>query len=405
MNSLNRNILIATTLAVVSGMIMNYFEMNNEGNSFLIELLDLVGNLFIQLLKMIMIPLLFFSLTTSIAGLGSHKNSQKIWKNVLLYYLVTMVIAIVFTVLIFNIFQPGKDSEISFITSNNPLFENTQNNSIKTVILSFFENPFSALANNNILAIILSAILIGIALTSKDKKTAIIISFLEGCYDVVMQITMMVMKIAPIGIFGLLTTLIINQELSIFANLFSFIIFVLGATLFHGLVILPSILFFITKIRPMDLWIKCKEVFLTAFSTSSSAATLPFTMHALEKNFNIKKNISKFVLPLGATVNMDGTALYEAAAAMFIANLVGIDLSIIQQLILVVLAMSASIGAPAIPSAGMVTLALVLSTLNLPVEYIALLLPIDRLLDTFRTTVNVEGDIVGALIVDKLAKR
>lgn len=404
MNSLNRNILIATTLALVSGMLMNYFAMNNETNSFLIGFLDLVGNLFIQLLKMIMIPLLFFSLTTSIAGLGTDKNSQKIWKNALLYYLATMLIAILFTVLIFNIFQPGKDSEISFITSNTPIFEHPHNVSIKTVILSFFENPFSALANNNILAIILSAILIGIALTFKNKKTAIVISFLEGCYDVVMQITMMVMKLAPIGIFGLLTTLIINQEPSIFANLFYFIIVVLGATLFHGLVILPSILFFITKIRPINLWIKCKEVFLTAFSTSSSAATLPFTMHALEKNFNIKKNISKFVLPLGATVNMDGTALYEAAAAMFVANLVGVDLSIIQQIVLVILAMCASIGAPAIPSAGMVTLALVLSTLNLPVEYIALLLPIDRLLDTFRTTVNVEGDIVGALIVDKLAK-
>ena len=198
--------------------------------------------------------------------------------------------------------------------------------------------------------------------------------------------------------------MILNQNLSLFAEVGSFILVVLFITLFHGVVILPALLFIVTRISPLQLWQGGRSAFITAFATSSSAATLPVTLGVANTNFNLPSPVSNFVLPLGATVNMDGTALYEAAAALFIANLVGMDISLSQQLILFFMAMVASIGAPGIPSAGMVTMAMVLQVLGLPLEALAILLPMDRLLDTFRTTVNVEGDLVGALIVNKLSR-
>jgi Na+/H+-dicarboxylate symporter len=186
--------------------------------------------------------------------------------------------------------------------------------------------------------------------------------------------------------FGTLTTLLV----------------VVGTTLFHGGVVLPGILFAVTRCPPGKFFNGTRDALMTAFSTSSSSATLPVTMRCVEDNLKVDKSIAGFVLPLGATVNMDGTALYEAVAALFIANIMGIDLNVAQQLIVFFMAMIASIGAPGIPSAGMVTMIMVLQSVGLPAEAVAILLPIDRVLDTVRTAVNVEGDAVGSLIVQKL---
>ncbi len=229
-------------------------------------------------------------------------------------------------------------------------------------------------------------------------------NWFDGMFDITMIIVNKLMVIAPIGIFALLSLLIIQQDLTVFLSLAYFILLVLGVIFFHGVVFLPLILKTFTQIGILNFFSKSKTILITAFATSSSAATLPISISNLENNFKVDQKVSRFVLPLGATVNMDGTALYEAAVALFVANIVGINLGLSDQIFLVFLAMAASIGAPAIPSAGMVTLALVLGALNLPVEYIALFIPIDRLIDTFRTTVNVEGDLVGALVMNKFFK-
>jgi Na+/H+-dicarboxylate symporter len=181
-----------------------------------------------------------------------------------------------------------------------------------------------------------------------------------------------------------------------------FIAVVVGTTLLHGVVILPLLLYLITGKTPLWFWRGAREALVTAFATSSSSATLPVTMRCTAGPLQVKPEIAGFVVPLGATVNMDGTALYEAAAALFIANLVGVELSFVQQLIVFLTAMIAAIGAPGIPSAGMVTMVMVLQSVGLPAEAIAILLPIDRLLDTLRTTVNVQGDMIGSLVVQKL---
>ena len=213
-----------------------------------------------------------------------------------------------------------------------------------------------------------------------------------------------IMKILPIGIFALLANLIATQDLSLFAVLGKFILVVLGATLFHGFISLPFLLLVFGRMRPTHYYRGVREALITALSTSSSSATLPITYRCVKDNLRVNKDVAGFVLPLGATINMDGTALYEAVAALFIANLVGIDLNIIQQIVVFLMAILASIGAPGIPSAGMVTMVMVLQSVGLPVEGIAILLPIDRLLDAVRTMVNVEGDTIGTVIVDRYTK-
>jgi Na+/H+-dicarboxylate symporter len=351
-----------------------------------------------------MIPLIFFSLTSSISSLQENKQSSFLWKGTLIFYFSTMVFAVLLMMLVMNIFQPGTHSDIQNIT--NPLVTefNQQPYLFMDGIKSIIKNPFEALASGNIMAIVVFSILFGLALRSDQAPVKKVKNWFDGMFDITMIIVNKLMDLAPVGIFALLSLLIIQQDLTVFLSLAYFILLVLGVIFFHGVVFLPLILRIFTQIGILKFFSKSKTILITAFATSSSAATLPISISNLENNFKVDQKVSRFVLPLGATVNMDGTALYEAAVALFVANIVGIDLGLSDQIFLVFLAMAASIGAPAIPSAGMVTLALVLGALNLPVEYIALFLPIDRLIDTFRTTVNVEGDLVGALVMNKFFK-
>ena len=271
-------------------------------------------------------------------------------------------------------------------------------------ILGLFANPFQSLSSGNILPLIIFSILIGVSLNSLDQKGLAAKKVFDSLYEVMLKIVHWIMVFAPIGIFALLSNMIESQSAELFSQLSIFVFTVIGIIFIHGVIVIPSLLYFFTKITPLQLWKNGKPAFISAFATSSSAATLPLPLSVANDNFKVPKSVSNFVLPLGATINMDGTALYEAAAALFIANLVGIDLALSQQLILFFIAMVASIGAPGIPSAGMVTMAMVLQVLGLPLEALALLLPMDRLLDTFRTTINVEGDLTGALIVQKISK-
>ncbi len=213
------------------------------------------------------------------------------------------------------------------------------------------------------------------------------------------------MRLAPLGLAALLLQLLATQNADLLASLGYFIVVITGTTLFHGLVVLPGILWLMTGMSPLHFLKGAREALLTAFVTSSSAATLPVTLRCTEQHLHVRKEIASFVVPLGATVNMDGTALYEAAAALFVARLAGIELDLASQMIVFFVAMLGAIGAPGIPSVGMLSMVLVLESVGLPTAAIAILLPIDRLLDTTRTAVNVEGDMVGSLIVQKLVDR
>ena len=227
-------------------------------------------------------------------------------------------------------------------------------------------------------------------------------TLMEELQELCLRIVGWIMHLAPIGLAALLLQLVASQQSALLVSLGHFIVVVTGTTLFHGLIVLPLILWLFTRISPLRFFKGAREALLTAFVTSSSAATLPVTLRCTEQHLHVKKDVANFVVPLGATVNMDGTALYEAAAALFVARLAGIELDIASQIIVFAVAMLGAIGAPGIPSVGMLSMVLVLESVGLPTAAIAILLPIDRILDTTRTMVNVEGDMVGALIVQKL---
>ena len=405
MNNINRNIFIAALLGILLGFILKFFPMWVLYAPIL-ELCDLIGQLFIKSLKMILVPLVFFSIIVGVSNLGSSKKSSSVWKYTLTYFFSTMAIAIFVALLVMNFINPGVGMIIESWPSTPAVISNTMsmNDFLKQFILSLFSNPFHSLSSSNILPIIIFSILIGASLNSLGQKSLAAKKVFESLYEVMLRIVHWIMMFAPLGILALLATMIEGQSAELFSQLSIFVFTVIAIILIHGLIVIPSLLFFFTKITPIELWRSGKPAFISAFATSSSAATLPLTLSVANDNFKVPKSVSNFVLPLGATINMDGTALYEAAAALFIANLVGMDLALSQQLILFFIAMVASIGAPGIPSAGMVTMAMVLQVLGLPLEALALLLPMDRLLDTFRTTINVEGDLVGALIVQKVSK-
>jgi Na+/H+-dicarboxylate symporter len=405
MNNINRNIFIAALLGILLGFILKFFPVWLLYAPIL-ELCDLIGQLFIKSLKMILVPLVFFSIIVGVSNLGSSKKSSSVWKYTLTYFFSTMAIAIFVALLVMNFINPGVGMIIESWPSTPEVISNTMsmNDFLKQFILSLFSNPFHSLSSSNILPIIIFSILIGASLNSLGQKSLAAKKVFESLYEVMLRIVHWIMMFAPLGILALLATMIEGQSAELFSQLSIFVFTVIAIILIHGLIVIPSLLFFFTKITPIELWRSGKPAFISAFATSSSAATLPLTLSVANDNFKVPKSVSNFVLPLGATINMDGTALYEAAAALFIANLVGMDLALSQQLILFFIAMVASIGAPGIPSAGMVTMAMVLQVLGLPLEALALLLPMDRLLDTFRTTINVEGDLVGALIVQKVSK-
>jgi Na+/H+-dicarboxylate symporter len=222
-------------------------------------------------------------------------------------------------------------------------------------------------------------------------------------FQLVMQLVGWVMKLAPIGIFALLAKLIATENLAVLGSLAKFATVVTGTTIFHGLVVLPALLWIFGRMSPLTFFRGARPALITAFATSSSSATMPVSMRCAEQNLGVHPNVVGFVVPLGSQMNMDGTALYEAAAALFIANLVGLDLTVGQQVVVCLTAMVASLGAPGIPSAGMVTMIMVLQSVGLPAEAIAILLPIDRILDTVRTVVNVQGDMMISVVVQRWA--
>jgi len=262
-------------------------------------------------------------------------------------------------------------------------------------------NPFKAFAEGNVLAVVVFALFIGVALVKGGEKFRTVRKLSQQFFDIMMLMIGWVMKLAPLGIFALLAKLIATEDISVLSRLAEFAAVVTGTTIFHGLVVLPLLLWIFGKMNPMTFFKGTRVALITAFATSSSSATMPLSLKCAQENLGVRPQTAGFVIPLGTQLNMDGTALYEAAAALFIANLMGLDLTLSQQLVVCLTAMIASLGAPGIPSAGMVTMIMVLQSVGLPAEAIAILLPIDRLLDTVRTVVNVQGDMMISVVVDR----
>jgi Na+/H+-dicarboxylate symporter len=406
--SLNTQILLGAFFGIAIGFGLIAIGKDSDITQTGLYAANLVGTLFIDLLKMVLIPLVFTSISVGVANLQAHKQIHRVWISTLGFFVFSMSVAIVVGLLANHIFHPGQGLPLEMFhdaMSNFTAKQQTPADFFTRFLHGLFINPFAALAQGEVLAVLIFALFLGVALVIGGKRYKNVLILLQELLEIVMQMVGWIMTLAPFGIMALLIKLVVIQDLALLSTLGTFVAVVVGSLLLHGVVLLPLILYLVTGMTPFHFWRGAREALVTAFATSSSSATLPITLRCAEYNLYVRNEIAQFVIPLGATINMDGTALYEAVAALFVANLVGIDLNLAQQLIVFFTAMFAAIGAPGIPSAGMVTMVMVLQSVGLPAEAIAILLPIDRLLDTLRTAVNVEGDMIGSLVVQKISER
>jgi len=405
--SLNTQIIIGAFIGIAFGIIIGHTSLFSRNYTAILFPFDLMGKIFINLLKIILIPLVFTSITAGIANLKNSPQAKQIWPALILYSLTTTALAASTGLIVMNLIKPGVGLDIHLFKDNMNSFQ-VQTISVSDfghrLFNSVFMHPLTAINQFNILTIVFLAILTGIVIIISGDKSVKALSVINKLFEIIMTIIRLIMFLAPLGIMGLLTKLVAQANISLLYVLSKYIIVILGTTLFHGLVTLPIILWLMTRISPWKFFKAMKEAFITAFSTSSSTATLPVSLRCITENLKIDQNIARFVLPIGATLNMDGTAMYEAMAALFVANLCGIHLALVSQIIVMLTAMMASIGAPGIPSAGMVTMIMVLQSVGLPAQAVAILIAIDRPLDTIRTVVNVEGDCIGACVVQKISQ-
>jgi len=401
---LHWQIIVCMLLGTITGIYFNGTDYTNNG---LYTFIVLLGDIFIRLLKMVIVPLIF---TSIIIGVSSIKDQSKIGRlgfKTFIYYMFTSLIAILIGLSLANIIQPG----IGAVTIDQIGAYDASKLSSSSSILDILKrmiplNPIGALAKGDILGVIFFAIFFGIMMNFvKSDSRSNIKGLIHSIYDIILKMTQVIIKCAPIGVFGLMTRTISNTGLSIFKELGMYALTIgLGLSI-HLFIVLPLILFVFVRINPIVHFKAMASAMVTAFSTSSSSATLPVTMKCVNENVKVSNEVTSFVLPMGATINMDGTALYECAGVLFIAQALGIHLDASQQIIVVITALLASVGAAGIPSAGLVMLFIVTDAVGLKSDAVALwvgsMLAIDRPLDMFRTMVNISSDSVGAAVIAK----
>jgi len=403
--SMNSKILLGAAVGVGLGLMVQDAGPKTPLGENTLYGAKLIGTLFLDLLRLVLIPLVFSSIVIGVANLREHRQMHRVWTTTLVFFAATMGIAILIGFGAAHLFRPGEGIRLEMFSEATANYQARQMplpDYIAQFLHGMFQNPFKALAQGDIVAVVMVALFLGIALVVGGERYRNLRVVLQELNDLCLLVVGWIMHLAPFGIAALLLRLVATQDAALLGSLGHFIGVVIGSTLFHGIVVLPLILWLFTRMSPLRFWRGSREALITAFATSSSAATLPVTLRCTEQHLHVKKDVANFVVPLGATLNMDGTALYEAAAALFIARLAGIELDIAQQAIIFFVAMLGAMGAPGIPSVGMLSMVLVLQSVGLPLEAIAILLPIDRVLDTVRTAVNVEGDMVGSLVVQKV---
>jgi len=404
---LSSKILVGMSAGIIVGLLFNALGGSDPDESVLItwiveNIFDVIGQIFVVSLKLLVVPLVFFSLVCGSASMGEDIKMGQVAIKTILLYLLTTAIAVSIALLVANIVDPGVGINTGTIDS----FEVKTAPSVKEVLIGIFpDNPFRAMVDGNMLQIIVFAILVGVAIlkTGDPGKTV-----LRGCVlinEVIMKMVFMLINLAPYGVFCLLAKLFTREGFSAIVNLaiyFSTIVFVLS---FHAAVIYSAILYIFTGLNPLKLFKNMRPAMLFAFSTSSSNATIPVTLTTARNRLGADNSIASFTIPLGATVNMDGTAIMQGIATVFIAQAYGLELSMIQYVSVVATATLASIGTAGVPGVGLITLAMVLQQVGLPVEGIGLIIGVDRLLDMLRTVVNISGDGMVTTVVASSEKR
>jgi len=396
--NLTRNILLGMLVGFVLGAILYYSNFLPLRLKEFIEIyvFNLGSSIFVNLLKLLIVPLVFFSLVSGISSLTNMTSLGNITLKTVSLYLSTTAIAVTLSLIIGSIFKPGS----GYSSNISPPDKLPQGQGIYETILDIFpSNIIEAMANNQMLAVVFFSILFGLALNKTNHLTNNFSESFEKLNTVFMQLVIMIISFAPIGVFCLIRKFVIADGLDIFQEAFKYVTLLILVLFIHAFVTYSLILKIFTNLSLLTFFKKMREVAIFAFSTSSSAATIPVTLKTVQDNLGVNKNVASFVIPVGATINMDGTAIMQGMATIFIAQMSGIDLTLIQYVQVVILAVVTSIGTAAVPSAGTITLVIILQQFGLPLEAIGIILAVDRILDMLRTSVNVTGDAAVACIV------
>jgi Na+/H+-dicarboxylate symporter len=403
--SLTNRILIAMVAGILLGSLLNLIlhaagtsaEIRALLDTYLVDgLFDVVGRIFVASLKLLVVPLVLVSLICGSSSLGSSSRMGPIAAKTVALYLFTTAVAITSALIFAIVIGPGANVELGGVAT----FQATVPPPLTDVLVDIFpSNPVRAMADGKMLQIIVFALIFGYAISHAGEPGRRIASFFRDMEAVVMKMVELLMLLAPYGVFALLAKLFANMGIGAIIDLAGYFFTVLAVLIFHALVVYSLMLKGVTGLSPKMLLTKMRPVWAFAFSTASSGATLPVTLRTVEYRMGVHNSVAGFTIPLGATVNMDGTAIMQGVATVFIAQVYGVDLSVAALLTVILTATLASIGTAAVPGVGLITLAMVLSQVGLPVEGIALIIGVDRLLDMVRTAVNVTGDSVVSVIV------
>ena len=395
--ALHWQILIGIGLGAILGILLPSY----------VHYIKWAGDIFLRALKMIIIPLIFSSIFLGVAGMKQSKDLGRIAGKTFGFYAATTLIACILGLVLVNVFKPGVDTNIVLQESVSGVSA-TEVSFVDQIVAIVPDNIFSEMAKGNILPIIFFAIILGFFTTrAKEKTQTIMIDIFEAVNEVIMKVTMFVIKFTPYGVFAIVANVLGDQAgdrqalIGVFQSLGFYVIVVWIGLIIHGGIILPSIVKFMGKENPWRHISKMSPAILTAFSTCSSGAAFPLAMRDIQEKCGVSNKIASFTLPLGNTINMNGTALYECVTAIFIAQVYGLDLTITQQLMIVMTSLLAAIGAAGIPMAGLVMLAVVLNAVGLPLEGIGLVLAVQQILDMPRTAINIYGDCCGAVVIAK----
>jgi Na+/H+-dicarboxylate symporter len=398
-NNLTRNILIGMAAGILLGSLIYSLGLGNDNlfKSVVVDgILDIGGKVFVISLKLLVVPLVFVSLACGASNLGGGSSMGRIGAKTVALYMFTTAIAITLALSVATVIEPG----VGINLTSTAEFSAKEAPSIKQVIIDIFpSNPVKAMAEGNMLQVIVFAILVGLALTKCGDAGQRIKAHLEDWNEIVMRLVMMLMAIAPYGVFCLLVSLFSNMGFAAIADLLKYFLTVAGVLVLHYLLSYGSLVQILAGLNPIGFFKRLGPLMAYAFSTSSSNATIPVTLNTVERRLGVQNEVASFTVPLGATINMDGTAIMQGVATVFIAQAFNVDIGLSGYVMVVLTATLASIGTAGVPGVGLITLALVLQQVGLPVEGIALIIGVDRLLDMMRTAVNVTGDATVSTIV------
>lgn len=391
----NRLVVMGIIIGIAFGMLLPEYALKQE----------VIGKIFVSLLKMLVVPLVFASIYVAIAGLGSLEQLKKIGLKTIFLYLLTTAFAVLLAIVSINLFPIGEAVPVEGL-----VYAKAQGMapfSLQEMLLSFIPtNIFHALSGGNMMQVIVFSIFLSIAsLYLKQEHQDSMLNFFTAISTAMLKIAEWIVALTPLGVFSLISYIVAEQGIEVILGLWKYILLVLTVLLIHALITLPAIMLIFTRINPYRYLHSIKEVPLMAFSTASSAATLPVSMKVSQEKGGISKESAAFVLPLGATVSMDGTAAYLSIAVLYISNLSGTFLTLGDQLLLGVTVVALSVGVAALPSASLVMMVVILQQTGLPVAYLALIVAVDRILDMARTALNVTSDMCVTKIVDETGKK